>query len=49
MIVGTIALISMLFFGGVEYFLMDELEKGVKTFVVEKDRRKEIEALHVTR
>jgi len=28
----------MLFFGGVEYFLMDELEKGVKTFVVEKDR-----------
>ena len=44
MIVGTIALISMLFFGGVEYFLMDELEKGVKTFVVEKYRRKEIEA-----
>lgn len=44
MIVGTIALISMLFFGGVEYFLMDELEKGVKTYVVEKDRRKEIEA-----
>ena len=44
MIVGTIALISMLFFGGVEYFLMDELEKGVKTFVVEKDRRKEIQA-----
>jgi len=44
MIVGTIALISLLFFGGVEYFLMDELEKGVKTYVVEKDRRKEIEA-----
>jgi hypothetical protein len=44
MIIGTIALISMLFFGGIEYFLMDELEKGVKTFVVEKDRRKEIQA-----
>lgn len=43
MIVGTIALISMLFFGGVsEYFLIDKLEKGVKQYVVDKERRKEI-------
>jgi|GEM_PF-3842609 len=30
MIIGTISLITMLFFGGVsEYFLVDKLEKGV--------------------
>lgn len=43
MIIGTITLISMLFFGGVqEYFLLDKLEKGVKKYVEDKDRRKEI-------
>jgi len=45
MIIGTIALISMLFFGGVsEYFLIDKLEKGVKKYVVDKERKKEITA-----
>jgi hypothetical protein len=33
----------MLFFGGVEYFLVDELDRGIKKYVVEKDRRKEIQ------
>ena len=43
MIIGTITLISMLFFGGIQqYFFVDKLEKGIKQFVEEKDRRKEI-------
>jgi len=43
MIIGTITLITLLFFGGVsEYFLVDKLEKGVKEFVIEKERQKEI-------
>lgn len=43
MIVGTIALIALLFFGGVnDYFLVADLEKGVKEYVIEKDRQKEI-------
>jgi hypothetical protein len=42
MILGTLALINMLFFGSMEYFLVDKLEKGVKTYVLEKERRKEI-------
>ena len=41
MIIGTITLITMLFFGQ-EYFLVDKLEKGVKKYIVEKDRRKDI-------
>jgi len=41
MIVGTIALITMLFSGGVnEIFFIDKLEKGVKEFVIEKTRQK---------
>lgn len=43
MIVGTITLLTILFFGGIqEYFLLDKLEKGVKTHIEDKDRRKEI-------
>ena len=43
MIIGTITLITMLFFGGVqEYFFIDKLEKGVKQFITDKERSKEI-------
>ena len=43
MIVGIVALFTVLFFGGPqEYFFIEKLEKGVKKFVVEKDRSKEI-------
>jgi|GEM_PF-2565094 len=42
MIVGTIALIAMLFGGGLDYFFIDNLEKGVKEYVIEKERKKEI-------
>ena len=43
MIIGTIILLNLLFFGGIqEYFLLDKLEKGVKSYVEDKDRRKEI-------
>jgi len=42
MIIGTIALITMLFGGGFDFFFIDNLEKGVKEYVIEKDRRKEI-------
>lgn len=47
MIVGIVALFTVLFFGGVqEYFFIEKLEKGVKKFVIEKDRSKEILADH---
>lgn len=43
MIVGIVALFTVLFFGGgQEYFFIEKLEKGVKQYVVEKDRSKEI-------
>lgn len=42
MIIGTIALIAMLFGGGLDFFFIDNLEKGVKEYVIEKDRKKEI-------
>jgi len=43
MIVGIVAFISMLFFGGGgEVFYVDKLEKGIKKYVVEKERKKEI-------
>lgn len=43
MIVGTLTLITLLFFGGVQdYFLVAELEKGIKEYVIEKERQKEI-------
>ena len=43
MIVGIVTLFTILFFGGAqEYFFIEKLEKGVKKFVVEKDRSKEI-------
>ena len=43
MIVGTVALLTILFFGGVnEAFLIDKLEKGVKEYVVEKEKQKDI-------
>ena len=45
MIVGLATLISILFFGGVsETFLVDKLEKGVKQYVLDKERKKEITA-----
>lgn len=45
MLIGLATLISVLFFGGVsEYFLVDQLEKGVKKYVVEKEQKKEISA-----
>ena len=43
MIIGTIALLTILFGGGVgEVFFVDKLEKGIKEFVLDKDRKKEI-------
>jgi hypothetical protein len=43
MIVGTIALLTILFGGGVsEIFFVDKLEKGIKEFILDKDRKKEI-------
>jgi len=43
MIVGLVALFTVLFSGGTqEYFFVENLEKGVKKYVVEKDRSKEI-------
>ena len=43
MIVGIVALFTVLFFGGAqEYFFVEKLENGVKKYVVEKDRSKEI-------
>jgi hypothetical protein len=43
MIVGTIYLITILFGGGlIDTFFIAELEKGVKEYVVDDDRRKEI-------
>lgn len=41
MIIGTIALLTILF-GGVDPFLIDRLDKGVKTYVVEESRKDEI-------
>ena len=42
MIIGALALLSLLFGGGNEIFLIDNLEKGVKHYIVEKDRQKDI-------
>lgn len=43
MIVGTIALITLLFLGGVpDFFLVTGLEKGVKEYVIDKEKKKEI-------
>jgi hypothetical protein len=43
MIIGTIALLVMLFGGGTgELFFVDQLEKGIKEFVIDKDRQKDI-------
>lgn len=45
MLIGLFTLISIfLFGGGNEYFLVDKLEKGVKEYVVDKERKKEITA-----
>ena len=44
MIIGTITLITILFFGGVQQgFFINKLEKGIKTYITEEDRRKEIQ------
>ncbi len=40
MIVGTIALLTLLFGGGLDFFFIDNLEKGVKEYVIEKDGEK---------
>ena len=43
MIIGTIALLALLFGGGTgELFFVDQLEKGIKEFVIDKDRQKDI-------
>ena len=43
MIIGTITLISMLFFSGaLSLFLVEDFDKGVEKYVVEKERRKEL-------
>jgi len=42
MIIGTIALLTLLFGGGVELFFINNFDKGVKEYVIEKDRQKEI-------
>lgn len=45
MIVGTIALLAILFSGGlIDTFLVDKLDKGVKEYVVDKERQKDIRA-----
>lgn len=45
MVVGTIALLMVLFGGGViETFFIDSLSKGVKEYVVDQDRQKDIRA-----
>lgn len=42
MIIATVTALSILFFGGFDIFFIDELEKGVKKYVEDKDRRKEL-------
>ena len=43
MIVGIIAIFAILFSGGTnEAFFIDKMEKGVKEYVIEKDRKNEI-------
>jgi len=43
MIVGIVTLITALFLGGpAQIFYVDNIEKGIKKYVVEKDRKKEI-------
>ena len=43
MIVGIAALFSILFFGGSqEYFLIEDFEKGVKKYITDKERGKEL-------
>ncbi len=43
MIVGIVTFISILFFGGAaELFFVDDIEKGVKKYVQEKERKKDI-------
>lgn len=43
MIIGLATLITILFFGGTnEVFFLDKIEKGVKEYVEEKDRKNEI-------
>jgi hypothetical protein len=45
MIIGIAALFSLLFFGGSqEYFLIQDLEKGVKKYITDKERSKELTA-----
>ena len=42
MIIGALTLLSLLFGGGNEIFFIEKLEKGIKEYVVEKDRQKDI-------
>ena len=44
MIIGAVALVLILFGGGLDTFFISELEKGVKEYVQDKDRRDEIQA-----
>jgi hypothetical protein len=43
MIIGTITLISILFLGGpVNYFPIEDIDKGIKKYVLDKERKKEL-------
>lgn len=45
MIVGLVSLIMLLFGGGsIDYFYVDKIEEGIKKDVVDKDRKKELQA-----
>ncbi len=45
MIIATIAALTILFSGGYEIFFIENVEKGIKEYVIEKDRRSELLAL----
>lgn len=42
MIIATIAALTILFSGGYEIFFSENVEKGIKEYVIEKDRRTEL-------
>ena len=42
MIVATVTALIILFSGGYEIFFAENVEKGIKEYVLEKDRRKEL-------
>ena len=45
MIVGILTLFSMIFGNGsIDYFYVDKIDEGVKKEIVDKDRKKELQA-----